>query len=166
MDRTGGDVSVSRRDVIQATLDAFGREVGLSKSSNTWYLRQAETIAVINLQRSQYGAQYYVNVALWLLPLGDADKPKENVCHVRTRLDDLLPPERAARVPALFDLDTAVDEEARRDEILSILRSDLLPVLKACATVDGLRSVAGERLVKRSLVNRAAQELLRATPGG
>lgn len=162
----GGDISVSERNVVQATLDAFGRKTGFSKRSSTWYLRQPETIAVLNLQHSMYGAQYYVNVALWLLPLGDADAPKEHTCHIRTRLERLLAPERRERVAALFDLDADIDEETRQGEILGILRSDVLPLLEACGSIDGLRSPDGERLLRRSLVNRAAQEFLRSSATG
>ena len=166
MDGEGGDVSVSQYDVVQAALDAFGRQAGFLKRSSTWHRRQPETIAVLNLQRSQYGPQYYVNVALWLLPLGETDAPKEHKCHVRTRLGTLVGPAREGRVAALLDLEAAIDEETRRDEVLGILRSDVLPVLDACGTIDGLRSPVGERLVRQSLVVLAAQELLRSSATG
>jgi hypothetical protein len=102
-----------------------------------------------------------VNVALWLLPLEEAETPKENKCHVRTRLGSLLGPEREDRVAALFDVESDIDDGTRRIEMTSLVRDELLPVLVACGTIDGLRaSDEGKRLQERSLVGRAALELL------
>ena len=33
---------------------------GFTKKSGSWYRRGEETIAVLNLQKSQYGPSYYV----------------------------------------------------------------------------------------------------------
>ncbi|PZS07781.1 MAG: hypothetical protein DLM55_09900 [Acidimicrobiales bacterium] len=44
----------------------------------------------LQLQKSQYGLRYYINVALWLLALGEAQFPKERTCHVRSRLSRVL----------------------------------------------------------------------------
>ncbi len=162
-DRTGGDVrTVNRRNVVKEPLVRFGRETGLNLHSGAWYLRQAETIAVVELQKSQYGPQYYVNVALWLLPLGDALYPKERSCHVRTRLDALLS-EQEELVNALLDLESTMDDSARAAELSELLVSHLLPILRACSSVRGLKSAEGERLLKASLVRGPAQQLLLAS---
>lgn len=149
------------RDIVQETFDSLSREAGFVKKSGSWYRRQAETIAVLNLQRSQYGPRYYVNVALWLLPLGDSDSPKEHMCHVRTRLDELVGVEWEERVAALFDVEVEIEDETRRAEMIGLFRGELLPVLDACGTIDGLRgSDEGRPMRERSVVDRAAIELL------
>ena len=49
---------MSSRNVVQATIDAFSRDAGFTKRSGAWYRRQVETIAVVELQKSQHGSQY------------------------------------------------------------------------------------------------------------
>lgn len=69
-------------------VEAIGKPLkaaGFKKKANTWFLNNDETIAVLNLQRSSYGPQYYINVGLWLKPLGEVDIPKEHHCHIRCR---------------------------------------------------------------------------------
>src|SRR5690349_18200872 len=117
---------MSERNVIQTTFDGFGKESGCAKKSGSWYRRSDETIVVLNLQKSNYGTAYYVNVALWLLALGEVDAPKENKCHVRTRLDDLVPSGTQGRLTELLDLETPIDEATRRDELFGLLGEHLL----------------------------------------
>lgn len=151
---------MSERNVIQSTFDEFGKSSGGKKKSGSWYRRGDETVFVLNLQKSNYASRYYVNVALWLLPLGDADAPKENKCHVRSRLTQLVPSELEERVNDLFDLDSPLDDATRREELLAVLRQHLLPLMDSSSTLDGLRSGAGQRLIQKSLVTGPAQRLL------
>jgi hypothetical protein len=153
---------VTRPNVVRDTVAKFGREAGFTRHSGAWYLRQSETIAVVDLQKSQYGLQYYVNVALWLLPLGEAQYPKEQHCHVRTRLDALLP-EQEDRLKDLLDLESPMDESTRVVELRDLLVSQLLPALLACSSVKGLKSTEGKRFLKASLVTGPAQRLLLAS---
>jgi hypothetical protein len=151
---------MSERNVIQMTFDEFGRASGGSKKSGSWYVRSPETIVVLNLQKSNYSVSYFVNVAVWLNALGDADAPKENKCPVRTRLNELLPDSLDQRVDKLLDLDYPMDDESRRGELGSLLQEHLLPVVKAAASLEGLMAGAGRHLVERSLVTGSAQRLL------
>jgi hypothetical protein len=117
---------------------------------------------VLNLQKSQYDLSYYVNVALWLLAVGDAGTPKPQHCHIQTRLGHLLPPELEARVPELFSLATDIDETVRRAQILDILATAIRPIAEAVTTLDGLVSGAGLNFVRASLITGEGQQVLRA----
>jgi len=150
---------MSAQNALARTLDSVATYAGFSKKSGAWYLRQAQTIGIIELQKSQYGPEYYVNVALWLLALGDSQFPREHKCHIRTRLDQLFP-EQEARLKQILDLDCPMDEAAREAQFRAILENHLLPVLAACSTLGGLKSGEGARLVRSSLVTIAAQKLL------
>jgi hypothetical protein len=160
VDRFYGGLPVSTRNVIQMTFDEFGKAASCEKKSGSWYRRSAETIFVLNLQKSQYGLQYYINVGLWLLALEPAEAPKEHHCPIRTRLDNLVSPAEQARLTTLLDLETLIDEGTRREELLAVLQSILLPTMDACSTLAGLRSEAGQWLLSVSLVGGDAQRLL------
>jgi Domain of unknown function (DUF4304) len=153
---------MSDRNIIQVTFDEFAKSAGFVKKSGSWYLRTPETVVVLNLQKSQYAVRYYVNVAIWLQALGHADAPKENHCHVRTRLDDLVPTEVEPRLTQLLDITTSISEQQRREELLAVLNDHLLPLLRASATLKDLQSGDGKQVVARSLVTGPAQTLLLA----
>jgi len=148
---------MSARNIIQTTFDEFGKGSGGSKNSGSWYWRGPESIFVLNLQKSQYGPQYYVNVAVWLLAAGPAANPKPSHCHIQTRLGQLVP---GVSVERLLNLDASIDEAVRRDELLALFRSSLLPVMDAASTLQGLRTGEGQRLVNASLVDGDGQRLI------
>jgi Domain of unknown function (DUF4304) len=151
-------VSRSERDIVQTTFDAFARGAGFTRKSGTWYRRGPETIAVLQLQKSQWGRQYYVNFALWLLPLAEADHPKEPHCHIRTRLSRLVPPADEARLDELLDLELDVADRER--ELTEFLHANLLPSVEATGTLEQLRTWPGHTVVEAALVTGGAQRLL------
>lgn len=146
---------MSGRDEVQTLVDQFGKDRGYTKKSGSWYLRQDETIAVLNLQRSQHSHAYYLNAALWLLALGEAAAPKEHTCHVRTRADRLVVDGEALNKA----LDLEHSEAERRAVIVDALTTtdDLL---RACSSLAGCRRLPGRLFVERALVRAQAQELL------
>lgn len=151
---------MSARNVLQTTFDDFAKAAGFTKKSGTWCRRQQDTIAVLELQKSQYGAQYFVNVALWLLELGDAQCPREQACHLRSRLTRLLP-EDEDRLKAALDLDdSSLVEIERREAFLEALEERLLRLLDSCSTLEGVRSLEATGLLSSFLIAGSAQRLL------
>lgn len=147
------------RNVIQTTFDDFMKGAGFSKKSGSWYRTTDDVITVVQLQKSQYGLQYYVNIALWLRPLGEATAPKEQVCHVRTRLSGLVGNEEG-QLEALLDLDVPMPDGERAEKLRTFLNAHLGPALEAVASLDSLRDGAGRKVVAASLVRGPAQGLL------
>lgn len=147
------------RNVIQTTFDDFMKSAGFSKKSGSWYRTTDEVITVVELQKSQYGLQYFVNIALWLRPLGEATAPKEHVCHVRTRLSGLVGNEEG-QLEALLDLDVPTPDSERAEKLTSFLEAHMGPALEAVASLDSLRVGAGRKVVAASLVRGPAQVLL------
>ena len=94
---------MNERNAVQQAFDSFGTESGFEKKSGSWYRRSPEVTAVSNLQKSQYGPKYYFNQGFWLRSLGGEPFPKENKCHIRARLESLVPEERSG-IDHLLDL--------------------------------------------------------------
>lgn len=120
---------------------------------------------VLKLQRSRYATRYYVNIALWFLALGEAEAPKENKCHIRTRLTQVVPGELEERVNALIDLESPIDDATGRQELLDVLRGYLPPLMDGSSTLEGMRCGEGRRLIEGSLVTGPAQRLLHGEAG-
>ena len=117
---------------------AWGKANGFTRKGTTLRRDQAETIAVVNLQGSQWGGRYYVNVALWLKVLGDSDPfPFEHQCHLRTRLSHLVPDER--ELLELLDMENGIDAGVRAHRLQRLLQDNLTPVLRETETIALLR---------------------------
>jgi hypothetical protein len=112
---------------------------GFVRKGTTLRRDQAETIAVVNLQGSQGGGRYYINVALWLKILGGRSDslPYEHECHLRTRLDDLVPDEH--EVLELLDMANGIDAGERATRLQRFLDENLTPTLQETGTIALLR---------------------------
>jgi hypothetical protein len=150
---------VSQRNAIRQGFDRFGKEAGGEKKSGGWYWRSDEVIAVVDLQKSQYGPQYYVNVAFWLRAFGDVRYPKSWKSHIRVRLE-ALPGVELEEVGCLLDLDCNTPDKQRVDELGGLLVASVIPLIRRGASLDGLRSMIGDGTLKAAAIRGPAQEKL------
>lgn len=64
------------------------KALGFKKSSATWRLQQAGSIAVLNVQKSSWGGgTFYVNLGVYFPEIGSDPAPTENKCHVQVRME-------------------------------------------------------------------------------
>lgn len=152
---------MSERNAVQQAFDQFGKETGFEKKSGSWYRRGDEVISISNLQKSQYGLQYYFNQGFWLRAIDDEKFPKSNRAHIVTRLEDLLP-DAEQRIAQLLDLDYELPDEERIDELVTLLRERLRPLIERGSTVAGLRSMVDDGTFSHAGIRGPAQEALAA----
>jgi hypothetical protein len=145
-------------DVPTLVFREWGKDNGFRRKGTTLYRDQPETVAVVNLQGSGYGRRYYLNVALWLKAVGDDPMPKENECHLRTRLAELAPEGTSSESDEIYlDLDSDLSDDERRRLIRHALDSWVVPVLADTGTLADLR--ANPSVVRRFLVDSDAYSL-------
>ncbi len=150
MTKTSNPLRIVLEDVLSGS--------GFARKGDTWYRRTDEAVEVVNLQKSQYGQQYYLNYAIWLLPLGDATFPKEVNCHIRLRMDAIASSrERLAR---LLDLEADIPEVERKAALTAVLTDEFLPFAAGNRVIAdvGARLKAGQ--LSKAMVTAAAKQLL------
>ncbi len=131
---------MSQPKIISGALGQVLKAAGFKKKSDTWYRSSADVIAVLNLQKSNYGQQFYINVALWLRTLGDVNAPPENQCHIRCRLSDVVEEDKK-QIARLLDLeDVSTSDEDRSAQIRSLVERHVIPFFSRTATIDGLKT--------------------------
>jgi hypothetical protein len=150
---------MSERNAVQQAYDRFGQENGFEKKSGSWYRQGEEAIGTVNLQKSQYGPQYYLNVGFWLRELGDERHPKLTDWHISARIEDLVP-EVEERIGQLLDLEHPMPDDERSTELVALLNDRLLPLLERGSTVAGLRSMRADETFIAAVIRVPAQELL------
>jgi len=150
---------VSERNAVQRAFDGFGRDAGCEKMSGSWYRRRDEVVAVLNLQKSQYAPRYYLDLGFWLVEVADERYPQPHKCHVRMRVEDLLPAAET-RINDLLDLRCDMSDEERLTELLALLDRELLPLLERAGSVAGLRGMLAAGMLKRAGITGPAQRVL------
>jgi Domain of unknown function (DUF4304) len=128
-------------------------QVGFKRSNKRWFQMSDDTIVVVDLQRSNFSAFYYINVAVWLLTLGlpPSIPPREEQCHLRTRIKD------PSTIGAL-DLEEAMDPDERQHLIKRMVLESVLPLAKQCRTIAGCRDAVAEQ--KFEAITLVARDVL------
>lgn len=145
---------------VKAILKRTLHEAGFVGNASTWHKPLPDTILVVDLQKSQYGPQYYLNLGIWLKQLGRTQAPKEHQCHIRLRATS-LPNEDAKLLERALDLeDQSMSPEQREKFIVEYIQKEVLPFMEMTGTVDGVATAFGSSKLSRAMVHQKARELL------
>ena len=70
--------------------DVAARQAGFDRrGKRNWVKRTSDFVQLINLQKSQWSSENYLNFALWAVAFGEPPKLDESKFHFRTRAEDL-----------------------------------------------------------------------------
>ncbi len=123
---------------LSAALTAELNPLGFTKKGATWYLRNEDTIAVLNLQKSNYDATFFLNVGFWLRKIEEVEHPKDELCHIRTRAEELWPTGNPS-IGVLLGESTRCDDCAVRiTAIRTFIREHIIPLLLEGSTIPGI----------------------------
>jgi hypothetical protein len=121
-------------------MDSLAKSHGYSKAGAAWFQDKPTFLFVLELQRSSYGRQYFLNIKVWLKDVpgfsAKAGEVPEGSGHIFRRegpefsealdLDSLLPEsDRAAKIEALLTecVDPLLESFGSRDGILRCANS-------------------------------------------
>jgi len=148
---------------INAAFDDALKEAGFHKKSGTWYVEKEEVVVVANLQKSQWGLQYYINLEIWLKRLAEKKFPKENECHIRLRARS-LPAIEDDFFNQTFDLEnTTLTPEERYERICLIMRNIVIPFINRCCSAGGINEEFQKGQLSNAMIRVEAKELLSQT---
>lgn len=147
-------------DPIKSAFTEALKAAGFVKKADTWYHDFSEVVLLANLQKSQFGDQYYVNLAVWIKSLGAVTWPKEHQAHVRMRVESL-----AQDFPVgLLDIEKyGGTPEERRQKIQEALSQDALPLFLDLSSLQGITNAMKSGRLKESLIHKTARDLLATT---
>jgi hypothetical protein len=135
---------MSRRNSVHRAYDAFGKRHFTEKRSGSWFLIRNGVEQTLNLQKSQYGLRYYLNV---LVDFGAVVPPElsadasdsEYPCAIKGRVEDLLADPDGERLDRLLDVDGfPMPEERREHELLGFLEEKLAPRLGLLSSLEAV----------------------------
>lgn len=150
------------KKALESALGAYLVEEGFRKKASSWYRQAEEALQVVDLQKSTYGLQFYLN--LCCVPSGmDVEgmpTPKEHKCPIRIRLTAAFPEQRD-EIEEIFDLErTSITDLTRKQRIARLMREKVLPFLDHMKNTVSLRRAIEQGMFTRGAVNLAAQKHL------
>ena len=147
--------------LVKEALGTPLKEVGFKKKSDSWYWQNDEVVLMVNLQKSQYGDQYYVNGGVALKALGSSEFPKEHQCHIRFRLTAVASDDETKQIEAAFDLeDKSFPDHQREEEISRLVRDVALPILQGCSSESGISETVKSVKLGNAMIHKKVKDFL------
>jgi len=134
--------------------------LGFRRRRDTWSKSNEDTITLLDLQKSQWGGQYYVNLAIYLRELGTAAAPAEHQAHIRVRLDSIGRHFEPSIAEALDLERTEMSADARKATLTRALREVAVPFLLDRSVIPMLRALLAKAELGPVLITRTAREFL------
>lgn len=141
---------------IQVWFRAIASGVGFTPRGSIAHRHTNELIQVIELQRSRYGRIYYVNVGIALKSLGATNLPREEQCHIRVRLTNLVA-DRADELTRCLDLEQPIDPAQRISQLEAIAGEPLREFSTKTSGMEGLRAIYRSGVLRGAFVHRLAR---------
>jgi hypothetical protein len=102
------------RDIVLNALTDEARANGYKPVGKIYFYKEyPEVVCVLNLQRSAWGPQHYINAGVTLTRLTTTRRPKFSGLHILWRADSLGPEERKSALSRALDLEVAMDDAVR-----------------------------------------------------
>ncbi|MEZ2328622.1 DUF4304 domain-containing protein [Mesorhizobium sp. RCC_202] len=103
------------RDIfVEAIVETANRHGFRGVRTTNFYREWPETICVLNLQKSSWGPQFYINAAVWFKRLGPERRPKEYNCHIRWRVNSQMGDAQSKAFTQALDLEYALPDDKRQ----------------------------------------------------
>jgi hypothetical protein len=164
MDTARRDILMKTDNPIKLAVEAALKGAQFLRKSNTWYRDLKETIILVDVQKSNFGEQYYVNLGVLVKGLAQSrDKlpPRENECHVRLRLESLTPEAEQYVQQVVLNLDnTSMGPAERQQRIHDLIAEVALPFLLRCSTRAGIREADLQGRLHPALVHKSVREMV------
>lgn len=142
---------------LKGTFDAMLRDASFIKKSGSWYRSGSDAIVVLNLQKSDHGHYYYLNLGISFKALSLEPFPKTNHCHIQISVDRLAGDDMLALNKAL-DLDEGDEEDLIG--FVDLMNQRILPLVGEFLTLDQLREHYRKSTFKSALLLWQARDLL------
>ena len=137
--------------------------LGYTNVKNMFFRRIGDVFTIVDLQKSDFGGKYYINIGLFVDDgVNAAQPPPFYKTHLIQRLESIVPQAvRDTLVPAL-DLELPMSDSERSAVISNALKQYGLPYVDSLSTIEGIadylspekRNFAGVTLALREIIRR------------
>lgn len=138
-------MSDGREIIVQALVETASHYGFRGVRATNFYREWPETICLLNLQKSSWGPQFYINAAVWFMRLGAERRPKEHKCHIRWRVDSMMEDEQSKAFAQALNLENSLPPDQRLSLIKDVVAANGFGPLSRCESEQAALRVADER---------------------
>ena len=133
--------------------------MGFKRKASTWYLDGPDCVCLINLQKSNYGGQLYVNLAVSAKQLEANAFPKEHQSQLRGRLSEITPGRAQLEANLNFE-ETSSSPADKISRVVKAICDDGVPILLQCQTLKGLKEQLNSGKLEKFAISLRLRNLL------
>jgi hypothetical protein len=149
----------SNNPIVDAVAGSL-KPYGFRKNARSWYLENPETILIVNVQKSQFGNQFYLNCSVVFRSISTVEKPKEYHGDIRFRLESVLLPSEAELCVKLLNLENELFADEERQAKFAELVERALPLLLRCRTEAGAAEALSCNALPDWMLSKVGRDLL------
>jgi hypothetical protein len=146
--------------LVQDALDNVLVTRGFRRRGSLWTRATNDVTQSVELQKSQYGEQFYLNVGLWLNALGTLERVRDTDMHIRLRPDTLFNPIECEEWVRHLDFDQAIGDAERQQVLTSMMESLLIARLDAWQSQSGVQNAFENGDLSHALILGGARAAL------
>ncbi|MBN9257906.1 MAG: hypothetical protein BGO93_12305 [Mesorhizobium sp. 65-26] len=137
-------MSDGREIIVEALVETASRHGFRGVRATNFYREWPETICLLNLQKSSWGSQFYMNAAVWFKRLGAERRPKEYNCHIRWRVNSQMEDNQAKAFTQALNLEYALPGDQRQSLVRNGVDTYGFGLLARCESERTALQVADE----------------------
>jgi hypothetical protein len=137
--------------------------LGYTATKNMFFRRIGEVFLIVDLQKSNFGGSYYVNIGLFVDEEAKLTQPPPfHKTHLIQRLESIVPQATRDKLVPALDLEVPMRADDRSAVITSAMEQFGSHYLNPLSTIEGIadflspekRNFAGVTLALRSIISR------------
>jgi hypothetical protein len=148
---------ISKKDLKKIISYSLEKSTLFTTKGQSWYLDGKDSTIVVNLQKSNFNEDYFMNVGIWLKALGIAIFPSFNKCHLYFRLEKLFPENRTL---ILNSLSLERTNSKSLDDFSQFIILRVIPFLQHCTEEDQLKEFMKVGRFKNGIISKEAKDYL------
>jgi hypothetical protein len=136
---------------LEQSITPHLKAMSFKKKARSWWRATEDSIQVVNIQKSSFGPQVYINLGIYIRSLGPELTPPEYRCHIRTRLERVVPEELTQAVTS------ATSEGPPSEDLMRSILTHGTAWLEALSTPVDRKKVLGEPRAAAWAVSQVAR---------
>lgn len=147
---------------VQGLLDESLGTLGFKRKGALWTRTANDVYQSVEMQKSQFGEQFYINLGIWLTALGSPQSLRDRDMHIRLRADSLFDPVARERWVRGLDFEQDLALDSRKRELSAMIKEVVVQHLIAWDSLASLREAIESGDLSDAFVQAAARTALRA----
>ena len=150
----------NNKNILITALDKILKNYFFKRKNSSFLRKSDDCMLILNIQKSIYSDNFYINIAIWLRGIYDIAWPKEMECHIRIRAGHIVSNQLQLESSLNFDNGIMTIDE-RIDYITGIIVNEILPFMLKLDSITGIKNgLTDGKWNKKALIHKDLYEFL------